>query len=77
MWRIRHILTDMQLDVSKMEIRKFKFGEEYGDSNTPYRRVWTKPITTYAENYNKFDFILDKDTIGENRNMMLDYMSKD
>ena len=28
MWRIRHILTDMQLDVSKMEIRKFKLGEE-------------------------------------------------
>jgi guanylate kinase len=29
------------------------------------------------ENHNQFDFILDKDTIVENRNMMLDYLSKD
>ena len=24
----------------------------------PYRRVWTRPITTYADNYNKFDISL-------------------
>ena len=34
--------------------------EEYTDdfNNLNYRRVWTKPITTYAENYNKFDISL-------------------
>jgi len=37
---------------------QFKFGEEYENVDTPYRRVWTKPITTYAENYNKFDVSL-------------------
>ena len=40
------------------QLMQFKFGEEYGDAHTPYRRVWTKPITTYAENYNKFDVSL-------------------
>ena len=40
------------------QLMQFKFGEEFGDSNTPYRRVWTKPITTYASNYNKFDISL-------------------
>jgi len=42
----------------KKELSKFDFGVEYGDNNTPYRRVWTKPITTYASNYNKFDISL-------------------
>ena len=27
-------------------------------SNEPYRRVWTKPISTYASNYNLFDISL-------------------
>ena len=26
--------------------------------NEPYRRVWTKPITSYATNYNMFDVSL-------------------
>jgi len=42
----------------KQVLMKFKFGEEYGDTDTSYRRVWTKPITTYASNYNKFDVSL-------------------
>jgi len=29
--------------------------EEYDSKNESYRRVWTKPITTYATNYNLFD----------------------
>lgn len=30
--------------------------EEYGiASELPYRRVWTKPVNTYATNYSKFD----------------------
>jgi len=40
------------------QLMSFKFGEEYDDLDTPYRRVWTKPITTYASNYNKFDISL-------------------
>ena len=36
---------------------KFKEGEYQNISNEPYRRVWTKPITTYATNYNLFDVI--------------------
>lgn len=30
----------------------------YNDLNEPYRRVWTKPITTYASNYNNFEVSL-------------------
>lgn len=30
----------------------------YDDMELPYRRVWTKPITTYASNYNNFDISL-------------------
>lgn len=32
--------------------------EKYDSSNEIYRRVWTKPITTYASNYNMFDVSL-------------------
>lgn len=33
--------------------------DEYPDiKNEPYRRVWTKPISTYATNYNLFDISL-------------------
>jgi glycosyltransferase involved in cell wall biosynthesis len=42
----------------KSQLMRFKFGEEYENEDTAYRRVWTKPITTYAENYNKFDVSL-------------------
>jgi glycosyltransferase involved in cell wall biosynthesis len=36
----------------------FKKGEFDGIENEPYRRVWTKPISTYASNYNLFDISL-------------------
>ena len=33
--------------------------EEYSDvENTAYKRVWTKPVTTYASNYNHMDISL-------------------
>lgn len=33
--------------------------EEYPDvANEPYRRVWTKPISSYASNYNLFDILI-------------------
>lgn len=36
-----------------------KFSNEpFDDLKEPYRRVWTKSINTYAENYNKFDVAL-------------------
>ena len=41
----KHLLTYSQDDV-------------YSDVNENYRRVWTKPITTYASNYNMFDISL-------------------
>jgi glycosyltransferase involved in cell wall biosynthesis len=28
------------------------------DEDQPYRRIWTRPITTYAQNYNAFDISL-------------------
>lgn len=37
---------------------KFKQEEFDGVENEPYRRVWTKPISTYATNYNLFDVSL-------------------
>lgn len=55
------IFTDNYLTVSP-EYRDFllKFkNEEYPNvANEPYRRVWTKPISTYASNYNLFDISL-------------------
>ena len=44
------------------EYKKFLLSfkqEEYPNvQNEPYRRVWTKPITSYASNYNLFDISL-------------------
>lgn len=55
------IFTDDYKSISS-EYRDFllKFKqEEYGNvSNEPYRRVWTKHISTYASNYNLFDVSL-------------------
>lgn len=42
----------------KNHLLKFTKGEYDGVENEPYRRVWTKPISTYASNYNLFDVSL-------------------
>jgi glycosyltransferase involved in cell wall biosynthesis len=42
----------------KKHLLKYSQDEPYDDLNEPYRRVWTKPITTYASNYNLFDVSL-------------------
>ena len=42
----------------KAELLSFKKKGITGDENSDYRRVWTKPITTYASNYNHFDISL-------------------
>jgi len=39
----------------KKFLLKFEKGEYENIDNEPYRRVWTKPITSYASNYNLFD----------------------
>ena len=39
----------------KNELLSFQKKQISGDENSVYRRVWTKPITTYASNYNNFD----------------------
>lgn len=55
------IFTDNYRTVSpeyKEFLLKFK-NEEYPDvANEPYRRVWTKPISSYASNYNLFDILI-------------------
>jgi len=44
----------------KKHLLKYSQDEDnsYSDLNEPYRRVWTKPITTYASNYNNFEVSL-------------------
>lgn len=39
----------------KKFLSKFSQIEYDGDVNENYRRVWTKPVTSYAKNYSKFD----------------------
>jgi glycosyltransferase involved in cell wall biosynthesis len=55
------IFTDNYSIVSpeyKAHLLKFT-KDEYPDvENEPYKRVWTKPIKTYATNYNQFDVSL-------------------
>ena len=60
-YKYEQIFTDNYTSVSP-EYRDFlmKFTQdEYPNiANEPYRRVWTKPISTYASNYNLFDISL-------------------
>jgi len=42
----------------KEHLNRFVTEEFNGVENEPYRRVWTKPITDYASNYNLFDISL-------------------
>jgi glycosyltransferase involved in cell wall biosynthesis len=42
-------------DNYKQFLLQFKEDEYPNISDLPYRRVWTKPINTYASNYSKFD----------------------
>ena len=55
------IFTDNYTIVSpeyKAHLMKFE-NKEYSDiANEAYRRVWTKPVTSYATNYNLFDIAL-------------------
>lgn len=60
-YQYERIFTDDYKTVSpeyKEFLLKFKNEEYYNYKNEPYRRVWTKPISTYASNYNLFDVSL-------------------
>jgi len=45
-------------DDYKKFLLEFKEGEYKSGNELPYVRVWTKPVTTYAMNYSKFDISL-------------------
>jgi glycosyltransferase involved in cell wall biosynthesis len=60
-YKYEQIFTDNYASVSegyKKHLLSFT-KDEYADvANEPYRRVWTKPVSTYATNYNLFDISL-------------------
>jgi glycosyltransferase involved in cell wall biosynthesis len=61
--RYEELFTDNYKILSpeyKKHLLKYSQDEDnsYNDLEEPYRRVWTKPITTYASNYNNFDVSL-------------------
>ena len=60
-YQYEKIFTDNYETVSpeyKEFLLKFKQEEYPNVANEPYRRVWTKPISSYASNYNLFDISL-------------------
>ena len=60
-YQYEKIFTDNYTIVSpeyKDFLLSFKQEEYSNVANEPYRRVWTKPISTYASNYNLFDISL-------------------
>ena len=58
-YKYEQIMTDNYRIINdksyKEELLSFKKKQISGDLDSNYRRVWTKPITTYASNYNNFD----------------------
>lgn len=58
-YKYEKIVTDnyriVNDDEYKKELLSFKKKNITGHIDSNYRRVWTKPITTYASNYNNFD----------------------
>lgn len=60
-YKYEQIFTDDYKTVSpeyKEHLLRFTKEEYEGVANEPYRRVWTKPISSYASNYNLFDISL-------------------
>jgi hypothetical protein len=59
--RYEEIFTNNYKSVSpkyKEYLMRFTKEEEFDTTNEPYRRVWTKPVSSYATNYNLFDISL-------------------
>lgn len=60
-YQYEKIFTDDYRSISpeyKKHLIEFEQGEFEGVENEPYRRVWTKPITSYANSYSLFDISL-------------------
>ena len=60
-YQYEKIFTDDYKTVSpahKEHLLRFTKNDFVGVENEPYRRVWTKPISSYASNYNLFDISL-------------------
>jgi glycosyltransferase involved in cell wall biosynthesis len=60
-YKYEQIFTDNYTTVSedyKKHLLSFTKDEYENVHNEPYRRVWTKPVSTYATNYNLFDISL-------------------
>jgi len=60
-YKYEQIFTNNYTSVSeeyKNFLLSFQKGEYKDIANESYRRVWTKPISTYASNYNLFDISL-------------------
>jgi glycosyltransferase involved in cell wall biosynthesis len=59
--RYEEIFTDNYKIVDenyKKFLMEFKEGTHSSNIQLPYQRVWTKPVTSYAMNYSKFDISL-------------------
>jgi len=59
--RYEEIFTNNYTTISpeyKAHLLKYVQTEFHDIENEPYRRVWTKPINSYASNYNLFDISL-------------------
>lgn len=60
-YKYEQLFTDNYTTISpeyKEHLMKFTEDEYHDIDNEPYRRVWTKPVTSYATNYNLFDVAL-------------------
>jgi hypothetical protein len=60
-YKYEQIFTNNFTTVSpqyKEWLMRFEKNGSYDYTNEPYSRVWTKPISTYATNYNNFDIAL-------------------
>lgn len=60
-YKYEQIITDnysIVSDAYKKHLLSFSQEEYHDVANEPYRRVWTKPVSTYASNYNLFDISL-------------------
>lgn len=60
-YQYEKIFTDNYSTISedyKKHLLSFTKDEYANVANEPYRRVWTKPVSTYASNYNLFDISL-------------------
>lgn len=58
-YKYEQLVTDnyriIEDETYKKELLSFEKKQISGNPDSVYRRVWTKPITTYASNYNNFD----------------------